>query len=65
MFNNQELLLLVIISTILMNLYVIQGGYCDEKLDAGRCYESIGEGMWKKRSLKTIFEDNMEENSLN
>ena len=21
--------------------------------------------MWKKRSLKTIFEDNMEENSLN
>ena len=48
-----------------MNLYVIQGGYCDEKLDAGRCYESIGEGMWRKRSLKTIFEDNMEENSLN
>ena len=48
-----------------MTLCVIQGGYCDEKLDAGHCYGSIGEGMWKKRSLKTIFEDNMEENSLN
>ena len=65
MFNNQELLLLVIISTILMTLCVIQGGYYDEKLDAGHCYGLIGEGMWKKRSLKTIFEDNMEENSLN
>ena len=38
-----------------MTLCVIQGGYCDEKLDAGHCYGSIGEGMWEKEVLKPFL----------